>query len=98
MVFQMHNNLFSMDVTHMVMHLVVGLWAEQMNVCCQKVISNVQQENTIVLLILKLVDHSSNTNHIVCLGDILDWNIDLNIVKEVSPVWSKTQRCTSIPH
>ena len=46
-------------------------------------ISNARQEYISFLVILKLVDDSANPNYVICLGDVLDRNIDLNIVKEV---------------
>ena len=61
-------------------------------------ISNTWEKNFFILVILKLIDDSFNTNHIICLGDILNRNVYLNIIKEVSSLGSQTQQCTSGPH
>ncbi len=64
------------------MQLVVGLWTEQLDVCCGQVVSNAWEENIFAPSILKIVDDSSKPNHIICLGDVLHRKINLNIIKK----------------
>jgi len=62
-----------------------------MNVCSRKVISNAREKDIISFVILKPINDSADSNHIIRLGHISDWDRDLNIIKEVCPVQYQTQ-------
>jgi hypothetical protein len=50
------------------------------------VISNAREKDIISPVILKPVNNGTNSNHIIRLGHISDWDRDLNIIEEVCPV------------
>ena len=77
---------------------MVCLWTKQLAVCCWQVVCNTWEKNIFTHVILRPIDDSSNANHIICLGNIFHWNRDFHIIKEMSPVRSQSQWCTSIPY
>ncbi len=88
---QHHRDTIAMHFGLTTMHLVVGLRGEQVDISLGKMIRDTRKEDILSIRVNKLVECLANANNTVDLGHVLDGDITLHIVNEVTMEWCQTK-------